>query len=61
MKSPNLLDDVKTVTISPITFCIDPKATHLYKRWWHKFVFWKKFVYPEVFIYRKSNDDLENN
>jgi len=39
---------------------IDKNATHLFPRWWHKFIFWKKFIYPEwnIRVKRVSIKDL---
>ncbi len=43
----------KKIENEPFDIYIDPKATHLFPRWWHKFIFWKKFVYPEWTIRTK--------
>ena len=37
---------IETKTIEPFDIYPDAKATHLFPRWWHKFIFWKKFIYP---------------
>lgn len=44
---PKLREHPEHEVVNPIDFHLDPTCTHLYRRWWHKFVFWKKFKYAE--------------
>lgn len=47
--------------IDPLDIYIDPRCTHLERRWWHKLMFWKKFVYAEdghIKIERLSLKDM---
>lgn len=34
----------------PLEIYVDPEATCLEQKWWHKFMFWKKFIYPRWVI-----------
>jgi len=47
--------------LEPLMIFPDVNATHLYPRWWHKFIFWKKYRYPDFMIRveRMSIKDLK--
>lgn len=37
---------MKIEVIKPFDIYVDPQATHLYPRWWHKLLFWRTYRYP---------------
>lgn len=46
--------DTHIKSIRVYDYLVDPQATHLERKWWHRFMFWKKFRYPKFVVRTKT-------